>query len=103
MSRLAVDDVAQRERLGAEDDADEREAEGELVADHLRCGAETAEEGELVVRRPARERDAVDADRGDAKDDEKADVEVGYVEHLDTLNGLHAAEGDDGDRDQRTG
>ena len=85
MGGLAVDDVAQVERLGAEDDADQREAERELVADHLRGGAEGAEQGELVVRRPAGERDAVDADGGDAEDDEQADVEVGDLEHIDAL------------------
>ena len=67
----------ERERLRAQDDADEREAEGQLVADHLRGGAERAEQRELVVRRPAGERDAVDADGGDAEDDQQADVDVG--------------------------
>ncbi len=77
MSALAVDDVAEREGLGAKDDADQRKAEGELVADHLGGGTEAAEEGELVVRGPAGEGDAVDADGGDTEDDEEADVEVG--------------------------
>ena len=83
MGGLAVDDVAQAERLGAQHDADQREAEGELVADHLRGGAERAEQRVLVVRGPAGERDAVDADGGDAEDDEQADVEVGDVEDID--------------------
>ena len=83
MRRLAVDDVAQAERLRAENNADQREAKREFVADHLRGSAEAAEQGELVVRRPARERDAVDADRRDAEDDKQADVEVGDIEHLD--------------------
>ena len=42
MGGLGVDDVAEAERAGAEDDADEREAEGELVGDHLRGGAEAS-------------------------------------------------------------
>ena len=62
-----------------------------------------AEQSELVVRGPAGERDAVDADGGDAEDDEQADVEVGDVEDLDAFDGLHAAEGDDGDGDQCAG
>ena len=45
-----VDDVAEAERAGAEDDADQREAERELVADDLRGGAEGAEERVFVVR-----------------------------------------------------
>ena len=68
---------------GAHDDADQREAEGELVADDLGGGAERAEERVLVVRAPAGERDAVDADGGDAEDDEQADVEVGDLEEVD--------------------
>ena len=84
MRGLEFDDVAQAERAGAEDDADERKAEGELVADDLRGGAEAAEQGVLVVGAPAGERDAVDADGGDAEDDEQADVEVGDVEDVDT-------------------
>ena len=83
VGRLAVDDVAKAERSCAENDADERKAQGELVADHLRGSAEAAEESELIVRRPAGECDAVDADGGDAEDDEQADVEVGNVEHVD--------------------
>ena len=89
---------------GAEDDADEREAEGELVADHLRGGAERAEQRVLVVRRPAGERDAVDADGGDAEDDEQADVDVGDLEEVDALvRVVTRAEGHDGDGDERAG
>ncbi len=102
---LAVDDVAKAKGLCAKYDADKRKAECELVADHLRGGAKAAKESELVVRRPAGERDAVDADRGDAEDDEQADVDVGNVEHLDAYSvdrdSLHASEGNDGDGDQR--
>ncbi len=81
-----VDDGAQVERAGAEDDADEREAEGELVADDLGGGAEGAEQRVFVVRGPAGERDAVDADGGDAEDDEQADVDVGDLEDVDAVD-----------------
>ncbi len=87
---LAVDDVAQVERAGAEHDADQREAERELVADDLRGGAQRAEQRVLVVRRPAGERDAVDADGGDAEDDQQADVDVGDLEDVDAVDVVHA-------------
>ena len=99
-----VHDVAQAQRAGAQDDADQREAECELVADHLGAGAQRAEQRVLVVRRPAGERDAVDADGGDAEDDQQADID-------DRRSGTYrrrgrldvGAEGDYGDRDQRAG
>ena len=86
-------DVAEAEGAGAEDDADERETERELVGDHLRGGAERAEQGVLVVGAPAGEGDAVDADGGDAEDDEEADVDVGDVEEVDALDAEDGAEG----------
>ena len=58
----------------------------------------------LVVRRPAGERDAVDADGGDAEDDQQADVEVGDLEDVDAvLTVTCCAEGHDGDGDERAG
>ena len=72
-------------RAGAKDDADQRKPERELVADHLGAGAQRAEQRILVVRGPAGERDAVDADRGDAEDDQQADIEVGDLEHIDAV------------------
>ena len=86
MRRLAVHDVAQAQRAGAEHDADQREAESQLVADHLRAGAQRAQQGILVVRRPAGERNAVDADRGDTEDHQQADVEVGDLEQIDAVD-----------------
>ena len=82
---LLLDDDAQVERAGAQDDADEREAEGKLVADELRGGAQRAEQRVLVVRRPAGEGDAVDADGGDAEDDEQADVDVGDLKEVEAV------------------
>ena len=100
---LDVDDVAQAEGAGAKDDADEREAEGELVADDLGGGTERSQERVLIVRRPAGEGDAVDADRGDAKDDEQADVDVSDLEEVNAVDPVHGAEGDNGDRDEGAG
>ncbi len=99
---LLLDDDAQIERAGAENDADEREAERQFVADELRRGAERAEQGVFVVRRPAGEGDAVDAHGSDAENDEQADVDVGDLEEIEAVR-AHAgrAEGNDGDGDER--
>ena len=99
---LLLDDDAEIERAGAQNDADEREAEGELVADQLRRGAQRAEQRVLVVRRPAGERDAVDADGGDAENDEQADVDVGDFKEVEAVGAdAGRAEGNDGDGDER--
>ena len=93
-----------RERTGAQDDADQRQAEGELVADELRGGAERAEERVLVVGAPAGKRDAVDTDAGDAEDDQEADVEVSRdLEEIDSVDLGLRAEGHHGDGDERAG
>ncbi len=98
---LNIDDIGEGERLRTKYNADKREAEGEFVADHLCRGAKSSEQGVLVIRRPAGERDSVDADRCDAEDDEEADVEVGYLEELDAMEGQRRAERHDGNRHER--
>ena len=84
-SGLLLDDDAQIERSGAEHDADQREAERQFVADELRRGAQRAEQGVFVVRRPAGESDAVDADGSDAENDEQADVDIGDFKEIDAV------------------
>ena len=95
-------DHAEIERAGAQHDADQRQAERQLVADQLRRGAQRAEQGVLVVRRPAGKRDAVDADGRDAEDDEQADVDVGDLKEAEAVVvDVGIAEGNDGDGDER--
>ena len=60
---LRDQDVAQAERAGQDEDADQGEAEDDLVGDDLRRRAEPAEERVAVGRGPGAEDDAVDADR----------------------------------------
>ena len=98
---LGFYDFSEIEGAGAQDDANEGEAEGELVADHLRGRAEGAEERVFVVRRPAGECDAVDADGGHSEKHEEADIDVGDFEELDAaVCQVLRAEGHDGDRKQ---
>ncbi len=53
------------------------EAHRDFVADHLRRGAQRAQEGVLRVRGPARDDDAVDLQRGDGHQEQQAGVDVG--------------------------
>src|SRR5207253_2031992 len=73
---LLLDDRVKIERARYENDADQRQAEAQLVRDHLRRRAQSAHKAVLRVRRPARERDAVDADRRDAEDVQECYVEA---------------------------
>ena len=72
---LPADHVVEADRAVDHHRADEREAERDLVADHLARGAERAHERELVVARPARDRGADDALPRHREDVEDADVE----------------------------
>ena len=98
---LLLDDDAQVERLRAQHHADQREAQRQFVADQLRGGAQRAEQRVLVVRRPAGERDAVDADGGDAENDQQADVDIGDLEEVHAIDPGDRSEGHHGDGDQR--
>ena len=103
MRVLQVDDIAQAQRSGAQYDSNHREAERKLIADHLRGRAQRAEKRIFIVRRPTGERDAVDADGGDAENHQQADIQVGDLEHVDAMPANIFAERDHANRDQRAG
>ncbi len=73
---LPLDDVVEVQRTRQEKDPDDRQRHRDLVADHLRRGADAPEQRPLRVRGPARQRDAIDADRGDREHVEHAHVRV---------------------------
>ena len=77
-----IHDVAQAEAAGEDQHADQRKPKRDLVADHLRDGAQRAQQGILAVRRPSRQRHAVHADRSNAEDDQQADVDVGDLQRV---------------------
>ncbi len=93
-----------------EQHANQREAERNFVADHLCRGAQRAQQRVLAVGRPARESDSVDAQRGDAEDDENSGIDVagvpGGVHHAGDLHRGADAEqvndGADGDHGNRS-
>src|SRR5690606_24721677 len=73
---LRVDDVGEPEGAREDHDADHREQHEDLVADHLRRGAQAPEQRVIVVRCPAGERDAVHRKTGHREEEQQRDVEV---------------------------
>ncbi len=73
---LRAHDVGEVQRSGAEQHGDDHEADRDFVGDHLRRRAQRRQERIFRVRRPAGHDDAVDAERGDRKKVEDADVDV---------------------------
>jgi hypothetical protein len=89
---LRADDLGQVQRAHAEQHGDDHEAHRDFVGDHLRRRAQRAEEGVFRVRRPARDDDAIDAERADREQVEDADIDVGdrpAVIHRDHGPGDH--------------
>ncbi len=68
--------------------ADQRQAERNFVAHHLRRGAQAGQHRILAVRRPSSQRHAVNADRGDAQNDQQPDVDVGDLQGVDDATHL---------------
>ena len=77
VARLGIDDRGQVHAAGRDQHADQGEAHRDFVADHLRRGAQRAEDGVLRVRRPAAEDDAVHAHRGHRQQRKQAGIDVG--------------------------
>ena len=77
---LGVHDPAERQRAGLHDHSEDREREGDLVADELRDGAQAAEQRVLRARRPAGDEHAVEPHRPDRGHVQHAHVRVGDVQ-----------------------
>ncbi len=77
MSLLCHHNVAQAETARHDQHAHQRQAERNFVAHHLRAGAQSAQQGIFIVRRPPSQRHAVYADGGDAKNQQESRVHVG--------------------------
>ena len=92
---LVFDDLAQAQRAREHQDSDHRETQGQLVADHLGRRAEPAEQRVLAVRRPSRQRDAVNAERGHRKNEQQTYVQIGDLKKLMPVERVGLAEGDD--------
>ena len=73
---LRVHDAGERRRPRQNQHADDRHRHRELVADHLRRRAHAAQQRKLRAGGPARERDAVDADRSQGEDEQDPGVDV---------------------------
>ena len=83
----------QAEAAGQDQDADQEDAHRQLVRDHLRGGAQRAEQGIVVVAAPAGQDDAIALDAGDGENPQETDADVG--------DGGHAlGHGNDGPNDE---
>ena len=92
---LAPHDLLQVQRPVDHDDADDRDAEGDLVGDHLRRRPQSAQQRVVVARGEAGQDHAVHAQRQHRKDVEQRDVDLGDLQ-LDDAVAEH-------ERDRRTG
>ena len=73
---LRVHDVAQAEAAGHDHHADQRQAQRDLVADHLRAGSQAAQQGILAVGGPSCQRNSVHAHGRHAQHYQQANVDV---------------------------
>ena len=89
---LVLDDVAHVERADLGDDAHQRQGQEHLVGDGLGRGAQAAEQGELVVARPAGEQHGVHRQAGHGEEEQDADVQV---RHAPGGGDRHDGEGDE--------
>ena len=64
VAALRVDQLAEAERVQHQQRRGDRHRHRQFVADHLRGTAQSAQQRVLIVRRPAGQRDAVDAHAG---------------------------------------
>jgi hypothetical protein len=106
---LVLDDFREVEIAEVKEDRDHRKTEGDFVGNHLRGGADAADEGEFRIRGPAGDRDAVNAERGNRENEKRTDVDVRDDEFvllsIDDERGAERnhADGDEGGNDGQGG
>ena len=79
VAALPLHQLAQAQRIRQQQRRGDGQRHRQFVADHLRRAAQPAEQRVLVVRRPAGQRDAVDAHRGNRQHEQHADVQIGEL------------------------
>ncbi len=80
MSSLCIDDSAQAEAAGLDQNSNQRKSKRNFVTDHLRAGPQSAQQGIFIVRRPARKRHAVYTHRSNAQNQQQPDVYIGNLQ-----------------------
>jgi hypothetical protein len=80
-------DAPKVHRAGRDDDADDDQAQRDLVGNHLRRRPQRPQEGVFRVRRPAAHDHAVNLKRGDGEDEQDRHVDVG--QHPALIEGDH--------------
>ena len=88
-----LDDLVEIECTRREKNADDGKRQRNFVTDHLRGAAQAAQQRVLAVRRPSRQRHAINANRSDREKEQQPDVAVrddelrGLPEELYTVAG----------------
>src|SRR5580693_6549944 len=106
---LRVDDSGGRQRARVEEHGHEGQAHGDLVADHLRGGAERAEQRVGRSGGPAGQHDPVHADRAHGQYEQHRHGQVGELQRGEVMEDRHFRpprddrEGDKGDRPRQHG
>jgi len=101
--KIGIQNAAKIEVAEVEKNRNNGEAKSDLVGDHLGRGADATEEGVFGVRGPTCDGNAVDRERGDGEEKERAKSEIGDGEVNGLIGAAHfkrTAEGDDGDGDE---
>ena len=93
---LRGDDLEVDIEPGVEEHRREGQAHRDLVGDHLRAGAQPAEQRVGRAGGPAGQHDAVDADRGDRQDEEHRDRQVGQLQRGAVAEDRHLVRGPNG-------
>ena len=75
---LGFHDFAQAEGAAQQHDAHDRQPHEHFVGDHLRPGAQAAEQGVLVVAGQPAEQHPIDGHRGHGQEEQHADVQVDH-------------------------
>src|SRR5215471_12830345 len=101
ITRLRVDDFAQAETAGYDQYAHQRQPEGNFIAHHLRACPQTAQQGILAVRRPPGQGHSINAHRGDAENNQQANIDVRDLKRcMQSANRNPIANWNNGDRGQ---
>jgi len=101
MRRLDVNYIPQPQRSRPQHNTHQGKSQCQLIADHLRARAQSAQQRIFVIRRPTRQRNSVNANPRNSKDDQEADIHIGNLKQVDTSDLNLPAERNDGNRNQR--
>ena len=94
-SCLRIHNGSQTQAAGHQQHAYHREADGQLVTNHLGGAAQAAQQGVLAVGGPSGQGDSINRHGTDGKQEQQANVRVGHLKRVHTAQGKRRAEGND--------